>query len=35
MIALQKRFVSNIILETEFKEVNETINRIIELTSSE
>ncbi len=35
MITLQKKFVSNIILEPEFKEVNETINRIIELTSSE
>jgi len=35
MIALQKRYVSNIILATEIKEVNKTINRIIELTSSE
>ena len=35
MIALQKKFVSNIILEPEFKEVNETINHIIELTNSE
>ena len=35
MIAIQKRFVSNIILDTEIIEVNETINRIIELTSSE
>jgi hypothetical protein len=35
MMVLQKRFVSNIIFETEFNEVNKTIDRIIELTSSE